>query len=200
MSDRSSNPLVSPGFAANPPLKLNIDARILGLVIAILAVIGALLTLFAGGLLSLVGFGSFAPIWLLGVVVALVAEVMTAIGGFQMYGQQRKGRNLVIYGLAVALAGALLSSIGQIIAYSGLLLYSTAGPIVSLVVDLIVYGILYYLVVISRFPGDAPLVASAMGSPYMGQQPYGPPPQYTGASQQGGPSQYGPPPPPPAGL
>ncbi|HYA00560.1 MAG TPA: hypothetical protein VEK76_09445 [Candidatus Binatia bacterium] len=209
MADRSDNVLVRPPFAANPPVKLNVDAKILGLVIAILALVAALLTLFAGGLLSLIGFaGGFAPIWLLGVLVALVAEVMAAVGGFQMFNGNRRGRNLVIYSLAIAAGGAVLAAVGQIIAYSGLILYSSAGPIVGLIIDLIIYGVLYYLVVISRFP-DAVPQASLMGAAYGPPQQYGAPQQYAPPQQQqqysgsapyqGPPPQY-PPPPPPSGA
>jgi len=91
-----SNALLEPGFAQDPPVKLNVNAKILGLVLGILAVIGAVITLFAGGLLSVLGLaGGVAPIWLLGVIVALVAEVMGAIGGFQMYNSNPAGKRLM---------------------------------------------------------------------------------------------------------
>jgi hypothetical protein len=161
-----ANMLTDPKFAANPPVKLNIDAKILGLVIAILAVIGAIFTLFLGGLLTLIGFvGGVAPIWLLGTLIALAAEVLAAIGGFQMYQLNRRGKILVIYALALGLLGAVLVVIGQIMAYSGFgyLGYGAGGAIFGLIIDVIVYGIIYYLVVISRWPGDAPLTQSPGG-------------------------------------
>ena len=161
-----ANAITDPPFAADPPVKLNVNARILGLVIGILAVIGALLTLFAGGLLSLFAFGGgFAPIWFLGVLLALVAEIMAAIGGFRMYNLDRGGKVLVIYALAIALVGAVLSLIGQLIAYTGIYAfgYAPAGAIVGLIIDAIIYFIIYYLVVISRFPGELPLTPGGMG-------------------------------------
>jgi hypothetical protein len=160
-----ANMLTDPKFAANPPVKLNVDAKIIGLVVAILAVLGAIVTLFLGGLLSLLGFaGGVAPIWLLGVLITLAGEVLGAIGGFQMYSANRRGKDLVIYGLALGLLGALVSLIGQIIAYSGVYAYiGYGGAIFGLIIDVIVYGILYYLVVISRFPGDVPLTQSPGG-------------------------------------
>ncbi len=177
------NSLTNPSFMNNPPVKLNVNARILGLVIAILAGIGLLLSLFAGGLLSIISFvGGFAPIWFLGVLVAIVAEAVAAVGGFQMYRLNPGGKSLVISGLALGFAGAVLSLVGEIMAYSGLLGYGASGAIVGLVFDVIVYGIIYYLVVISRFPNQPPLVSTAM----MGPPPFGPPPS------------YGPPPPPTA--
>jgi hypothetical protein len=171
--------LTNPSFKDNPPVKLNVNARILGLVIAILACIGLLLSLFAGGLFSIIGFiGGFAPIWFLGVLVAVVAEALAAIGGFQMYRLNPGGKNLVIAGLALGLVGAVLSLVGEIMAYSGLLGYGASSAIVGLVLDVIVYGILYYLVVISRFPNPTPAFSkAAMGSPSFGPPPsYGPPP------------------------
>ncbi|MGA8016876.1 MAG: hypothetical protein WCB85_13255 [Candidatus Dormiibacterota bacterium] len=191
MPDRSNNALVNPSFASNPPVKLNVNARILGLVIGILAAIGLLLSLFAGGLLSIFGFvGGLSPIWLLGILVAIVAEVMGAIGGFQMYNLNPRGKELVIYGLALGLAGAVLTLVGEIIAYSGYTyLYSSGGAIVGLIIDAIVYFCIYYLVVISRFPSQPPLVASGFGGPPM--PPYGGPPQQY-PPQQYPPQQYPP--------
>ena len=119
--------------------------------------------------------------WLIGTIVGLVGYIMSAIAGFQMYGGNRAGKNLMIYGLLVLFIGSVVTAIGHIIAYSGLIGYgagyAAGGAIFELIFGLIVYGILYYLVVISRFPGEAPLVAAPGG--------YGNPP--------GG---YGSPPPP----
>ncbi len=186
MPDRSNNALVNPSFASNPPVKLNVNARILGLVIGILAAIGLLLSLFAGGLLSIFGFvGGLSPIWLLGILVAIAAEVLAALGGFQMYNLNARGKELVIYGLALGLVGAVLTLVGEIIAYSGYTyLYSSGGAIVGLIVDIIIYGCIYYLVVISRFPSQPPLVGSGFGGP--------PTPPYGGPPQQYPPQQYPP--------
>jgi hypothetical protein len=159
-----ANVLTDPPFAANPPVKVNVNARILGLVIGILAAINAIFTLFVGGLLSVFSFGiGSAFIWLLGVLIGLVAEILAAVGGFQMYNLNRNGKNLVIYGLALGLLGAVVILIGQLIAYSGLLLYSAGGAIFGLIFAIIIYGIIYYMVVISRFPGEAPLAPGAGG-------------------------------------
>lgn len=173
-----ANALTDPPFAANPPVKLNVNAKILGLVIAILAVLGLILSLFAGGLFTIFGFvGGLAPIWLLGVLVAIVAEILVAVGGFQMYNLNRGGKNLVIYGLALGLVGAVLTLVGQLIAYSGLLLYSAGGAVIGLIFDVIIYGIIYYLVVISRFPGEAPMSPTSYGGGgYGGGTPPPPPP------------------------
>jgi hypothetical protein len=178
-----ANTLLDPPFAADPPVKFNVNAKILGLVIAILAVIGAVFEGLVGGLLSVFGFGGgFQAIWLLGVLVGLVADILAAVGGFRMYSGDRAGKPLVIYALALGLLGAIVGLIGNLVAYSGYLLgYSAGGAIFGLIVDLIIYFIIYYLVVISRFPGDAPLVQSTGGG--YGGGGYGSPP---------------PPPPPPA--
>ncbi|HKR99605.1 MAG TPA: hypothetical protein VJU79_08835 [Candidatus Dormibacteraeota bacterium] len=157
-----ANALTDPPFAADPPVKLNVNARILGLVIGILAAIQAIFTLFVGGLLSVFTFGiGSAFIWLLGVLIALVAEILAAVGGFQMYNLNRRGKDYVIYALAIGLGGAIVVLIGQLIAYSGLLLYSAGGAVAGLIIDVIIYGVVYYLVVISRFPGEAPLAPGA---------------------------------------
>ena len=87
-----------------------------------------------------------------------------------MYNSNPAGKRLVIYGLAIGLAGAVLSLIGQI----GLIGYGAGGAIFGLIVDIIIYGIIYYLVIISRFPGEAPLVTSP-GTGYGGPPPPPPP-------------------------
>jgi hypothetical protein len=179
-----ANTLLDPPFAANPPVKLNVNAKILGLVLGILALIAALFVGLIGGLLSIFSLaaGGFGGLWLIGTLIALVGYIMSTIAGFQMYGGNRAGKNLMIYGLLVLFAGAVVGAIGRIVAYSGIIGfgagYALGGAIVGLILDVIIYGILYYLVVVSRFPGDVPLVASPGG--------YGNPP--------GG---YGSPPPPP---
>lgn len=176
MADLSNNPLVSPPFAGSPPVKLNVNASILGLVLAILAGVGFLLSLFAGGLVAIISFaGGLSPIWLLGALVALVAEALGTAGGLLMFRGNRQGKELVIYGLSLAALGAVVTLVGEVIAYSGsIYAFSAAGAVVGFLIDLIVYGIIYYLVVISRFPGQAPL------APRMGYPPPPPPPPAAG--------------------
>src|SRR6266700_3794124 len=134
----NTNTLLEPGFAKDPPVKLNVNAKI-------------------GGLVAVFGFaGGFQALWGLGIIIGLVADIMAAIGGFRMYQLDRSGKPLVIYGVALALIGAVVGLIGNIVAYSGIYAigYSAAGAIVGLIIDLIIYFIVYYLVIISRFPGD----------------------------------------------
>ena len=165
------NMLTDPPFAADPPIKLNVNAKILGLVIGILAVIGLVIALLAlpivfaiGSVCSTFNCGTHSGILLLallGVIVSIVGDVLYAIGGFQMYNMNRTGKDKVIYGLALNVIGGIL----QIVGYGGI-----AGFIFSLIVAVIVY----YLVVISRFPGEAPLVTSGAGG--YGSSPPPPPP------------------------
>jgi len=171
-----ANALTDPPFAADPPIKLNVNAKILGLVIGILAIIGLVLSLIAlpvvfaisSAVSSVCGIngvncgtnGGIFFLALIGVIVSIVGDVLYAIGGFQMYNLNRAGKDKVIYGLVVNLIGGIL----QIVGYGGV-----GGFIFSLIVAIVVY----YLVVISRFPGEAPLVASAGG---YGSAPPPPPP------------------------
>jgi hypothetical protein len=129
------------------PVKLNLDAKVVGLVVAILAAIGGLLSLF--GLLGLLGvgaaltaFGGIFALALIGVIVNIVADAMMAIGGWQMYQGSESGKRLVIYGLAISFLAQIVLALGH-----------TAG---SAILQLILLGILYYVVVVSRFPGQAP--------------------------------------------
>ncbi|MBV8195253.1 MAG: hypothetical protein JOY80_06965 [Candidatus Dormibacteraeota bacterium] len=169
-----ANALTEPPFAANPPVKVNVNAKTLGLVLMILGIIGLVFELI--GLFAIFGFcgiyGSicgFPIIWLLGDVLGLAGLAIGTIGGYRMYQLNRQGKDWVIYGLILGLAGALVGLVGNVIAYSGLLVGVGAGAIVGFIIDLIIYFIVYYLVVISRFPGEAPLVASGAGG-------YGSPP------------------------
>jgi hypothetical protein len=182
------NQITNPRFAANPPVKLNIDAKMLGLIIGILAVISAALELwglitvftFCGGLAVACGF---PIVWLLGAIIGLVGSIVGAIGGFRMYQLNPEGKLWVIYGILLAFAGAVIGLIGNIIAYAGLLGYGFgAGAIVGFIVDVIIYFCIYYLVIISRYPGEPPLVSTGTG--------------YGGYGGPGG----TPPPPPPPGL
>ena len=140
--------LVNPPFANDPPVKVNLDAKVVGLVVAILAGLGALLSLLA--VLGLLGAGAvagstFAGIFflaLIGVLVNLVADVMAAIGGWQMYQGNESGKRLAIYGLALAFAAQLVQMIG----------FGSAGGILGL----ILLAIVYYAIVVSRYPSQAP--------------------------------------------
>ena len=136
--------LVNPPFANDPPVKVNLEAKVVGLVVAILAGLGALLSLLA--LLGLLGAGAvvgsaFAGIFfiaLIGVLINLVADVMAAVGGWQMYQGNESGKRLAIYGLALAFVAQLIQMIG----------FGSAGGILGLVL----LAIVYYAIVVSRYP------------------------------------------------
>jgi len=174
-----ANILTNPPFAADPPIKLNVPAKTVGLVAGILGIIGViflglfgLIAAFAlttvsticAGLTNCGTTGIFF-IAIIGVILAAVGALLYLIGGFQMYSLNRKGKDLVIYGLALGLVGGLFDLIGGL----------GAG---NFIFGLIWFVVGWYLVVISRWPDEPPLVASPGG--------YGNPP--------GG---YGSPPPPP---
>jgi hypothetical protein len=151
--------LLDPPFAKDPPVKLNVPAKTLGLVYAIIGAISALLGLF--GIFALLGLsglavatGAFAGIfWLavIGVIIGEVGTVIAAWGGYQMYQLKREGKRLVIYGLAVNVVGSLVGSLGG------------AGDLAGWIVGTAIAFVLYYLVIISRFPGEPPLVPAAAG-------------------------------------
>jgi hypothetical protein len=134
--------LVNPPFANDPPVKLNLDAKMVGLVVAILGGLGAFFVFLA--LLSLLGFGaalSAAGIFflaLIGVILNLVADVMAALGGWQMYQGNESGKRLAIYGLAIAFVAEIIQMIG----------FSSS----SAIVPLILLALVYYAIVVSRYP------------------------------------------------
>jgi hypothetical protein len=198
------NALMDPPFANDPPVKVNVNARTLGLVLTILGAIGILFQVLGltaiFGLCSGYAFGGcgLPIIWLLGDLVGFAGVILGTIGAYRMYQGNPQGKEWVIYGLLLGLVAAIISIIGEYAAYSGLVgLGVGGGAIFGLIVDLIVYFVVYYLVVVSRFPGEAPL---STGTTYGGPpSSYGGPP----SSYGGPPSSYGgppsSPPPPPSG-
>lgn len=147
MNDQS-NMLFNPPFAQNPPF--NLDAKILGIVVAVLSALGvlgsllALLALLAGSTaLAAAGFVGITFIAIIGVLIGGVADLLSLAGGWQMYQGQAAGKRLVIYGLAIAFAGDVVTAFG----------YLRVG---NVILPLLVTLVLYYLVVISRFKGEAP--------------------------------------------
>ena len=139
--------LVNPPFANDPPIKVNFDAKVVGLVVAILAGIGSLFSLLA--LLGLLGvaaalstFGGIYVLALIGVALSLVGDVMATIGGWQMYQANESGKRLAIYGLALSFVAEVIQIIG----------FSAGSGLVAL----ILLAVLYYAIVVSRYPGQAP--------------------------------------------
>jgi hypothetical protein len=165
LADMTLETLVHPPFENDPPVKLNISAKIIGLVAAILAGLGVLVYLVSipvvlaiGSAVTVLGVatGTARPgilvVALLGLIVGLVADLLTLVGGWRMYQENREGKKLVIYGLVVGLIGNLVYEIGVV---------SFGGFIFTALIDFVIY----YIVVISRFPGDPPLVTGTMPPP-----------------------------------
>lgn len=146
--------LLNPPFAKDPPVKLNIPAKTLGGIYAILGAIAALFGLFGAlALLGLSGYGAVAGVGglifliLIGSLIAEVGTVMAAWGGYRMYQADRGGKTLVIYGLALNALGGLVTALG-----------SFGGGLLNWIVGLAFTFVLYYLVIISRFEGETKLV------------------------------------------
>jgi hypothetical protein len=141
--------LLNPSFAKDPPVKLNIPAKTLGLVSAILAGIstffGVIGLLGASALTAAAGIG---PLFLVGTVVNVIGSALVAWGGYKMYQGDRDGKRLVIYGLVASAIGSLIAALGNL---------GLAGWIVNAAILFVIY----YLVVISRFEGEPKLVPSA---------------------------------------
>ena len=142
--------LLSPSFAKDPPVKLNISAKTLGGVYAVLGGIAALFGLFGvlgllglGGYFAYVGFGGVVFVVAIGSLIGLFGTILAAWGGYRMYQDDRDGKRLVIYGLVLNVVGGLVSALG-----------SFGGGLSNWIVGLVVSFILYYLVIISRFEGD----------------------------------------------
>ena len=160
MADFSMETLYHPPFENDPPLKLNISAKTLGLVLAILyaifalfSLIGIPLALAGSAILAASGYHGIAFLIVIGAVVAAIADVLVAWGGYKMYQLDADGKRLVIMGLALSVVASIIGAIG------------TASP-GGVIGTLIINAIIYYLVIISRFPSEAPLVtAGGAGAP-----------------------------------
>jgi|SRR5687768_15538201 len=153
--------LLNPSFMKDPPVKLDIPAKTLGLVCAILA---GLSTFF--GVIGLLGVSAPATVaatgavFMVGSVIDLIGSALLAWGGYKMYQGDRDGKRLAIYGLAASAIGTLIEALGT-------------GGLVGWIVNVAILFVIYYLVVISRFAGDPKLV-SAPAQPPVDRR--GPPP------------------------
>lgn len=160
MADLSMETLYHPPFENDPPLKLNINAKTLGLVLAILYAIFALFSIIGvfgamgvAALGSALGVHQIFLLIVVGAIVAAIGDVLVALGGYKLYQLNVAGKQQVILGLALGIVAAVLGAIG----------FESAGGVIGAI---IVAGIIYYLVIISRFPSDAPLVTSgSAGTP-----------------------------------
>jgi len=125
--------LLDPPFAKNPAFRA--DAKIVGIVCAVLAGLAVLFGLFALPFtLALLGA---APILALSLLLSLVGNALVAYGGWQMYQGKAEGKRWVIYGLALSFITALVAMLMG----SG-----------SQLLGLIIIAIVYYVVVTSHYP------------------------------------------------
>ena len=157
MADLSMDTLLHPPFESDPPVKFNVPAKTLGLVYAI---VGAVLALFGlAGVFATFGLSALgaalgvSQIFILVVAGAIIGEIgtiMVAWGGYQMYQEKPEGKRMVILGLAVRVLGGLVSAVGALNPFG----------IFAWIIGTGVTFCFYYLVIISRFPGEQPLVAS----------------------------------------
>ena len=172
-----ANVLTDPPFAADPPVKFNVDAKVIGLVVGIVAVLFAILDLFgvfgALGWTALCGACGFPALWLVGSLATLVADVLAAVGGFRVFNLNAQGKHLIVYGLALAVAAQIVTIVGNILAYSNYAGGFAFAGLIGFIFWTVIRGAVYYMVIISRFPGEAPLVPRVTPGGYGG---YGSPP------------------------
>ena len=148
--DKYMDQLMAPAFMKNPPVKLDIPAKTLGLVYAILGAIGVLFGLF--GLFAALGLSAVAAavgvggVWILLLVGGLVSAVGTALaawGGYKMYQGDHAGKRTVVMGLVISLIGGLISALGTF-----------GGGLPGWIISALITFVLYYLVLISRFSDE----------------------------------------------
>jgi hypothetical protein len=140
--------LLNPSFMKDPPVKLDIPAKTLGLVCAILAGISTVFGLIALlGVSALTAVAGTGPTFLVGNVINVIGSALMAWGGYKMYQGDRDGKRLVIYGLVASAIGSLIASMGS-------------GGLAGWIVNAAILFVIYYLVVISRFEGEPKLVST----------------------------------------
>jgi len=156
--------LIHPTFwdPNNPPMKVNVNAKTVGLVSAILGALFALFALFAilgllalGGVATAVGgtgVGGLVMVGVIFIILALITDLMWTYGGWQMYQEKPEGRSMVVVSLALSF---IFSVVGD--------LFST--NIGGIIISLIINGAIYYFVMISRFPNEAPVAGAVMPPP-----------------------------------
>lgn len=152
--------LMDPPWAKDPPVKLDIPAKTLGLVLAILGGIG---TVF--GVLGLLGVSAFAAavgggLLVIGTLIGLIGTAMGAWGGYQMYQGDRRGKRLAVYGLIVSALGSLIAALAS-------------ADLGGWIVNALLSFAIYYLVIISRFEDEPKLAGTVAPRPPEGRQ--GPP-------------------------
>jgi uncharacterized membrane protein YfcA len=145
--------LLNPSFMKDPPVKLDIPAKTLGLVCAILAGISTFFGVIALlGVSALTAVAGTGPTFLVGNVINVIGSALMAWGGYKMYQGDRDGKRLVIYGLVASAIGSLIASLGS-------------GGLVGWIVNAAILFVIYYLVVISRFEGEPKLVTTPRPAP-----------------------------------
>jgi len=135
--------LLDPPFAKNPAFRA--DAKIVGIVCAVLAGLGTLFGLLALPItLALLGV---APIVALSLLVSLVGNALAAYGGWKMYQGNADGKRFVIYGLLISFVSALIA-----------MLLGSGSQLLGLVI----IAIIYYVVVTSRYASESGTGAGTM--------------------------------------
>ena len=144
--------LLNPSFMKDPPVKLDIPAKTLGLICAILAGISTFFGVIAVlGVSALTAVAGTGPLFLVGNVINVIGSGLMAWGGYKMYQGDRDGKRLAIYGIVASAIGSLITALGS-------------GGLAGWIVNLAILFAIYYLIVISRFEGD-PKIATAPARP-----------------------------------
>ena len=162
--------LTDPPFAANPPLRVNVDSRVLGLVIGILSLVAGLAWLlvsvaglwvvgsvnpycnsFAQSGVTCGNNGGIFALGLIGFLLVVAGYLLAAVGGFRMFAMVHEAKSQAIYGLLLGVVGGLIATIGY------------GGFLSVLIFDVVLAVVVYYLIVVSRFPDEEPLLPDEGG-------------------------------------
>jgi hypothetical protein len=184
--------LYNPPFMANPPLKFNVPAKWVGLVVLILSALGLLGNLLSTllgtviGAIGSIGGNPFLLLLAVSAIVGIIGNVYGIMGGWKMFQENPAGRNQAITGYAIGIGAGLIGVFSNL-THPAVLVAGIVGWIVGVAIA----AVGWYILLMCRFPGDPmwePAVFSVgMGVPGAGG---GYPPQQGGyPPQQGYPPQ-----------
>lgn len=139
--------LVEPGFIdrSAPPLGLRISAKVMGWIALVLTVVLLLALLGVGiGSMTQIGKPGHAGIFavaLIGFVLLAGSHVVMLVGAWQMIQGAHGGRRVLLQWLILSVVFSLIYNIGL-------------ANVAQFLVQLLVRAVLYFFVVISRFPDE----------------------------------------------
>lgn len=143
--------LAEPTFIDRSRAPIKVSAKVMGWIALGLSVLFLIALLLVGVgstlLLRTSGHSGIFALALIGLVLLVIAQVGMVVGAWQMTQGNHSGRRLLIQALALSVVFSLIYNIGL-------------ANLAQFIVQLVIRAVLYYFVVISRFPDEERPAAS----------------------------------------